>query len=313
MRISRTWKCDGLRSILSALLICGVGGSIAVAARAEAAPCKLCLYGPDNMAFDRAGDIYLVDTDHKARSRVLKLSPQGKELSEWHVFPVIPGRDNGPSGIALDRKGDILVTDAQAVLKLSPKGGLLATIGAEPGILDVQSHVAIDGKGDIYFAQAQRNLIRKFSPDGKLLASWQRPKGSGADQWNQPEQISLASDGNLVVQDFGNHRMMILSPSGRTISTFDATRNVPLKLASTSSSCVDREGHIYVADYQLYRVQEFDSRGNLLATIGNTPGNVLFEQAPNSVAVDDHGNLYATDGLSIVKFSRTGKLLARWR
>lgn len=300
--------------LITALLVSGMAlRANAATAPATTTPCKLCLYGPDNMAFDATGNIYLVDTDHKARSRVLKLSPQGKELAEWHVFPVIPGHDNGPSGIALDRDGNILVTDAQGVLKLSPQGTLLATIGADPGIYDEQSHVAVDRQGDIYFAQAQRNLIREFSPEGKLLARWQRAKGSGVDQWIHPEQVSLAPDGNLVVQDWGNHRMLILSPSGRTLSTFDATQGVPLRLASISSACVDGKGNIYVADYQLYRVQEFDPRGNLLATIGNKPGNVLFEQAPNSLACAADGDLYATDGLSVIKFTREGKLLARWR
>ncbi|MGH8362440.1 MAG: NHL repeat-containing protein [Gammaproteobacteria bacterium] len=308
-----TMKWSNLLLFVVALAASGMTTTATASPAVTKTSCTLCLYGPDNMTFDTVGNIYLVDTDHNTRSRVMKLSPQGKKLGEWHVFPVVPGHDNGPSGIALDKDGAILVTDAQGILKLSPTGKLLATIGADPGIYDVQSHVAVDQKGDIYFAQAQRNLIRKFTPAGKLRARWQRDKGSGPDQWNHPEQVSLAPDGNLVVQDWGNHRMMILSPSGRTILTFDATRNVPLKLASISSACVDREGNIYVADYQLFRVQEFDSHGKLLATIGNTPGNILFEQAPNSLACSGGGDLYATDGLSVVKFSREGKLLARWQ
>ena len=307
-------KRPGLLSSMLALSVATVAAwATAAATPATTTPCGLCLYGPDNMAFDTAGNVYLVDTDHAARSQVLKLSAQGDVLAQWHVFPVIPGHDNSPAGIALGRGGDILVTDAQGILKLSPNGKLLATVGMDADVYDEQGHVAIDRHGDIYFAQAQRNLIRKFSPEGKLLAYWHRDKGAGADQWNHPEQLALAPDGNLVVQDFGNHRIMILSPSGRTISTFDATRNVPLKLASTSSVCVDRAENIYVADYQLYRIQEFDPRGTLLATIGNTPGNVLFEQAPNSLACGADGNLYATDGLSVIKFTREGKLLARWR
>lgn len=307
-------KRRGLLLLIAVLLISGmVVRANTAAASAATASCGLCLYGPDNMVLDAAGNIYLIDTDHKAHSRVLKLSPQGKALAEWHVFPMIPGHDNGPSGIALDRDGNILVTDAQGVLKLSPNGRVLTTMGVEPGMYDVQSHVAVDNQGYIYFAQAQRNLIRKFSPQGKLLARWQHVKGSGPDQWNHPEQVSVAPNGNLVVQDWGNHRMMILAPSGRTLSTFDATQNVPLRLASISSACVDREGDIYVADYQLYRVQEFNAHGKLLATIGNTPGNTLFDIAPNSLACGTNGDLYATDGLSVIKFTRKGKLLARWR
>jgi len=97
--------------------------ALALAPTTQAASCNLCLYGPDNMAFDGGGNLYLVDTDHKTRSRILKLSPQGRRLAEWHVFGVEAGRDNGPDGIALDRAGNVFVVDrgSDRILKLSPR------------------------------------------------------------------------------------------------------------------------------------------------------------------------------------------------
>ncbi|MGH8280556.1 MAG: NHL repeat-containing protein [Gammaproteobacteria bacterium] len=301
---------SGLLLVVAILTASGVISYVA----AGVSPCQLCLYGPDNMTFDAAGNIYLVDTDQKTRSRVMKLSPQGKELAEWHVFAVVPGRQNGPAGITIDRDGSILVTDAGSgrVLRLTPEGKLLAPLPETFHHLD-QGHVAVDGDGRIYVAEAEADLIQKFSSTGKRLASWHHGKGHGPDQWDHPEAISVAPDGNLVVNEWGNHRVDILSPSGQMVRQFDATKNVPLKFASISGSCVDHEGNIYVADYQLYRVQEFGSHGRLLATIGNTPGNILFERAPYSLACGNDGNLYSADGLSIVKYSRDGELLARWR
>jgi len=283
----------------------------------HAAPsCTLCLYGPDNMAFDATGNIYLVDTDHNTRSRVLKLSPQGRVLAEWRVFTAIPGHDNGPDGIALDREGNVLVVDrgSEQILKLSPTGKVLAGFGGFPSrAFDEGGHVAVDARGDIYGVAAGPNLIRKFSSQGKLIANWQRGPGAGLDQWNWPESISVDDKGNLVIADFRNVRILTLSPAGKALRAFNAVPGEPLKLASTSSATVDHVGRIYVADYQLFRVQKFDRDGRLLATIGNTPGNILFKKAPNSIAVDRQGHLYATDGLSVVKVSAAGKLLARWQ
>lgn len=310
------------------LLVIGFAPLIAAAA-ASAAPadaksadqsanatCRLCLYGPDNMAFDAVDNVYLVDTDHKARSRVLKLSPEGRVLAEWHVFSAEPGRDNGPDGIALDPAGNIFVVDrgSDRILKLSPAGKVLATFGGFPAhAFDYGGHVVVGKHGNIYAAAAKLNLILKFSPQGKLVTTWHRGPGSGLDQWNWPEQIAVAADGDLVIADFQNVRILTLTPNGQTVRAFAAVPNEPLKLASTSSVAVGPDGNIYVADYQLYRVQEFDSHGRLLATIGNSPSNILFRQAPNSIAIDAHGHLYATDELSIVKLSRQGKLLARWQ
>lgn len=283
---------------------------------AHAASCRLCLYGPDNMAVDAAGNIYLGDTDHKFRSRVLKLSPGGRVLADWRVFSAVPGRDNGPDGMALDGAGDVFVVDRghDQILKLSPAGKVLATFGGFPAhAFDEGGHVAVDRQGNIYGAAAVANLIRKFAPDGRLIASWQRGPGAGPDQWNQPEQISVDGHGDLVLDDFRNVRILTLLPTGQPVRAFDAVPNEPLKLASTSSIVIGPDGNIYVADYQLYRIQEFDPFGHLLATIGNTPRNILFKRAPNGIAIDGQGHLYGTDDLSVVKFSRDGKLLARWR
>lgn len=289
---------------------------LALTPAAQAASCRLCLYGPDNMAFDSAGNVYLADTDHDTRSRVLKLSPEGRVLAEWHVFDAVPGRSNGPDGIALDSARNIFVVDRghDQILKLSPAGKVMARFGGFPAhAFDEGGHVATGRDGNIYGVAAAPNLIRKFSPQGKLIAAWHRGPGRGLAEWNQPEQIAIDGNGDLVIDDFGNIRVLTLSPTGQFVRAFDAVPNEPLKLASTSSIAVARDDNIYVADYQLRRVQAFDRQGHLLATIGNTPGHVLFEKAPNSIAIDARGHLYATDGLSVVKFSRDGKLLARWR
>src|SRR5579859_3202731 len=101
-RITRIVTRRNLLLLIAALAVAGAEAQ-ADSATATAAPaCTLCLYGPDNMAFDAAGNMYLVDSDHQTRSRVLKLSPEGKKLAEWHVFPALPGRDNAPNGIELD-------------------------------------------------------------------------------------------------------------------------------------------------------------------------------------------------------------------
>lgn len=280
------------------------------------APCRICFYGPGNMAFDAAGNVYLADSDNKSRSRILKLSPDGRVLADWRVFSAAPGRVNGPDGIVLDHHGDILVVDCggDQILKLSPRGQVLARFAGFPAhAFDVGGHVAVGLHGNIYGVAAGPGLVRKFSPSGRLLASWHRTSGPGADQWHQPETISVDASGNLFLLDFGNRRMLVLTPTGRTVRSFDDMPGEPLRLASTSGATVGPDGNIFIADYLLHRIQEFSPGGRLLATIGNRPGVVLFTQAPNGVAVDAHGDLYSADGLSVVKYSRHRQLLARWQ
>jgi DNA-binding beta-propeller fold protein YncE len=291
-------------------------------ATASEAACSLCFYGPDNIVFDAAGNAYITDNDHKSHFRVLKVSPQGTRIAEWRVFRAVQGRSSGPEGIAIDSDGNVFVTDGGGlrVLKLSPTGKLLLSIGSKHPWFHDLGHVAVDSAGYIYVAEGGANRIQKFSSDGKRVAVWQRSKGNGSEQWNTPETIAVRSDGSLVVEDAGNHRIVVISTrSGRTQFVFGGRGNGPGQFVEDEGSGVDHEGNIYVSDWTLHRVQKFDPHGKLLSTISNSGDNVLFSQnGPAGVTVDAHGNLYTVDGygiagrMSVVKFSQQGKLLARW-
>ncbi|HZT03749.1 MAG TPA: NHL repeat-containing protein [Steroidobacteraceae bacterium] len=276
--------------------------------------CRLCLYQPDNMAFDAQGDIYLVDTDHKHRSRILKLSQAGKKLADWRVFTDGPGSDNGPNGIAIDGRGNIYAPDgaAQRVLKLSPTGKVIQIFGPMKGSFKYV-HVAVGADGDVYVVEPEQNAIEKLSPDGKRLARWHRERGSGADQWREPQTISIGKDNTLVLLDWGNDRIEILSDGGVTRRIFRAAGAPNEPLVSSSGACTDSDGGIYVADYQRNRIKEYDPAGHLVKTIGNDGSRKIFEHAPFSMACGRDGNLYSADGLSVVKYSKDGAVLARWR
>jgi DNA-binding beta-propeller fold protein YncE len=282
----------------------------------------LCFYGPDNIVFDGVGNAYITDNDHKSHFRVLKVSPQGTRIAEWRVFRAVQGRSSGPEGIAIDSDGNIFVTDGGAlrVLKLSPAGKLVMSIGSTHPWFHDLGHVAIDSAGYIYVAEGGANRIQKFSSDGKRVAVWQRSKGNGSDQWNTPETIAVRSDGSLVVEDAGNHRIIVISTrTGQTQFVFGGRGNGPGQFVEDEGSGVDHEGTMYVSDWTLHRVQKFDPYGKLLSTISNSGDNVLFSQnGPAGVTVDANDNLYTVDGygipgcMSVVKFSQQGKLLARW-
>jgi DNA-binding beta-propeller fold protein YncE len=282
----------------------------------DRADCQLCFYGLENMVFDEAGAIYITDTDHKKQSRILKLSMTGKRLDEWHLFQAVPGKRSGPEGIAIDRAGNLYVTDAGArsVLKLSPAGKILMRIGGDDSTFQDLGHVAVDSSGCIYVAEGARNLIQKFGPDGRRIANWKRAKGSSANEWGKgPETIALRRDGTLAVEDWGNHRIIVLSISGDTVFSFGTLGDGPGQFTNSAGLAVDSAGNIYVADWNLHRVQEFDPSGRLLSILPKHENDHLFTDGPQGVAVDRYGDLYAPDGPALVKFSPDGKVLARWK
>src|SRR5713101_2181081 len=132
--------------------------------RLDTGPLGLPLYCPQYITHDQQGTIYVGDnyvvyvgkaTPH---ARIVKLSPTGLLLGEWHVFTSFPqDGPSGPFGLAVDAQGTIYVADAgdNTIKKLSSTGHLLATwgkTGSAPGELDWPQGVALDPHGNVYVA-----------------------------------------------------------------------------------------------------------------------------------------------------------------
>ncbi len=61
-------------------------------------------YGPGYSVLDAQGNLYVLDADlANTHPRILKLSPTGSVLSDWHPFPA----GDQLSGIAVSRQGDL--------------------------------------------------------------------------------------------------------------------------------------------------------------------------------------------------------------
>ena len=121
-------------------------------------------------------------------------------------------------------------------------------------------------------------------------------------------------DGTLVVEDWGNRRVVRLSRKGRFLSVIASASRSRGQLINSSGLAVDSHGVVYVSDAGAQRVDWFSPSGALIGSIGNTASRRLFTAGgPGGIAVDGAGNLYSPDGLSIVKYARDGRILARWQ
>jgi DNA-binding beta-propeller fold protein YncE len=278
----------------------------------SASTCTICFHGPDNIAFDDHGNAYVTDNDADHHLRVVRISPRGQKLAEWTDFAQATGRRSGPEGIASTRDGNLLVTDRGAlrVTEYSPSGKALMHIGQPRQDFRDLGHVAVDSMDNIYVAEGGANRISKYRSSGQRILVWQRPPGNGRNEWRMPEGIGIQPNGNIVVEDAGNQRVLIVQPNGETQSIIHLRHDTP---HYSSGLAVDRYGDIYVADNTLHQIQVFDAGGTLTHTVVNRDDDTLFHEGPTSIGVDRQGVLYAADGLTIVKFSLQGQLLDRWR
>ena len=95
--------------------------------------------------------------------------------------------------------------------------------GSNPGELSAPHGITIAADGNIYVADSGNNRIDKFSPEGKLLATYgtyasilegEAPGGT----MNQPWDVAVAQDGSIFVADTFNHRIQKLSANGTFIN-----------------------------------------------------------------------------------------------
>ena len=152
-----------------------------------------------------------------------------------------------PHGIAVDRQGNVWVTDfagnkngtkGHQVHKFSPKGEKLMSLGVagKPGNADGQFNqpnaVVVGPDGSIYVADGHdaqgmitakavaegisrgaTSRISKFSPDGKFIKSWGQI-GVRHGEFRTPHALKFDSQGRLWVADRGNHRIEIFDQNG---------------------------------------------------------------------------------------------------
>lgn len=115
------------------------------------------LYGGlnDFLTADTQGNIYVMDTDlsdlQHDLARILKLSPMGKILDEWHPFST----GTFVQGLAVDAEGNIYATAGDGIMKLSSTGKLLTVWG-----VPVPVGVAVDQQNNVYVTLYNEDKIQ---------------------------------------------------------------------------------------------------------------------------------------------------------
>lgn len=217
------------------------------------------LTGPNKLTFDIQGNLYVTEVGTPSEigstggnNRVQKFSPTGTPLHQWGTLGSGPGQFNTPVGIAVDRHGDIFVSDVanHRIQKLSPIGQSLTqwhTVGTGTGEANTEIgyDLVLDAAGNVYLSEPHpfgpgNDRLQKFSPEGQLLATW-GGSGIGPGQFNQPTGLAVDGKGNIFVVDAYNNRVQELSPSGQFVAQWDGPG-----FRFVSKIAVDAQRNMYV-------------------------------------------------------------------
>jgi sugar lactone lactonase YvrE len=169
-----------------------------------------------------------------------------------------------PHGIAVDKDGNIWVTDGQGR----------------------------DGKGHQVF---------KFSPDGEVLMTLGKAgvAGDGPDTFNQPDDVAIAPNGDIFVSDghtpaMGNARVIKFTKDGKFIKQWGKHGSGPGEFEVPHALAFDSRGRLFVGDRANNRIQIFDQDGNFIDQWKQF-------SRPSGVYIDNHDVIYVTDSESTDK------------
>ena len=169
------------------------------------------------MAADRNGVVYVVQSGTISRHDGETGNLLGKvTYSEgWGFDDVRVAADGGMVASWYKNRDDIV--------RFSPSGQVLRTIRAAISSVteesELDTHVAIDGLGNIYALGSFSNAVFKFSPEGKFVTRF-GDAGDQAGQFRAPQAIAVDGKGRVYVSDFKG--VQVFDSNGRYLTTFDS-------------------------------------------------------------------------------------------
>ncbi len=195
------------------------------------------------------------------------------DLAPWYeVDPSWPQRPAhckwaDVPGIAVDTKDQVWVfTRTNPPVQVYTASGKFVRAWGED-IVGRAHHIKIDHGGNVWVSDIGLHIVRKCTPEGKVLLTLGTPgeKGEDAKHLNLPTDMAVAPNGDIFVSDgYGNARVVQFDKNGKFIKAWGSLGTGAQNFSIPHAIEIDSKGRLYVADRNNVRVQVYDQRGKLL-------------------------------------------------
>jgi sugar lactone lactonase YvrE len=258
----------------------------------------LGIFGPEGIAVDGSGNIFIADTDNSVIREV--------SASTGNITTVVTGL-NDPVGIFVDASGDIFIADTDNAVIREVVAGTIQTVAGTLGTicpdsttpcgdggpatsaqLDLPEGVFVDGSGNIFIADTDDSRIRVVNTGTATItiAGVTIPPG-------YIQTVAGAyydSQGATACQDTGDN--------GPALSAY---------LCAPTGVFVDASENIFIADTNNFAIREVAaSTIDIITTVAGTlgmegysPNGTLATSAelnyPSNMVVDSSGDIFIAD------------------
>ncbi|MDA7980473.1 MAG: SMP-30/gluconolactonase/LRE family protein [Pirellulales bacterium] len=139
--------------------------------------------------------------------------------------------------------------------------------------------------------------VQAFTAQGEFVLSWKMPKFDTG----KPTGINIDHDGNIMVADTHNFRVMIYTPNGEFIKQIGGEEGLEFGQFSLVTDCVqDSQGNYFISEYGVRdRIHKVSSDGQtVLAEYGEHGEELGNFRRPQSILMDENDHLWVADAVN---------------
>lgn len=266
---------------------------------------------PSGVAADSLGNIYIADSGTNRIRRIdsggaiTTFAGTGAAGYAGDGGAAISAELNGPSSVAFDAAGDLLVADTgnNAIRAISPAG--IISTAVQSADLN-QPEFALASGGNIYVSNSGAHTVLMVDAQGAVhpLAGTGTAGSSGdgglatAATLESPRGLAIDNAGNLYIADEGAGVVRMVTPAG-VISTVTNAGNGPW--ISPSGLAFSSDGSLLVADSGTHDIRTLHSGGTVSVLAGT--GSAGFSgdtYLGTSAQLDTPKSVFATSGGAIL-------------
>ena len=216
-------------------------------------------------------------------------------VSELHMSA--GGRVKRPRGIAVNKQGEIAVTDYEShcVAFLDDAGRFIKKLGSEgesEGHFKHPSDVTFLNDDEILVADEWNHRIQQFNVrTGNAMKIFGR-KGARDGEFQNPLSVCTDEQEQVIVSDWLNDRIQISTANGQPLLTVGTSGPQHI---SRPLSCTAHKNKLIASDGVEHCIKVFDKLGQFLRKFGREGNADGCFNKPSAVCVDCFGNLLVCD------------------